>query len=104
MNLGPPWTVKATPFNQALADGEILRARRLLAEGHGPDPSTWQLARLIDTPGVFLFLNELQPCPDLLAGSPLQSQGPALLAEAKAERLALAWGGQPGGAGGRARF
>lgn len=87
MKLGPPWNVKPTAFNQALADGQILKARALMAQGQGPDDTSWDLGRLVDTPGALLFLNELKPQLSFLPGSSAQALVLAGAAQDKAERL-----------------
>lgn len=97
MKLGPPWSVKRSAFNEALANGQLLLARRLMFFGNGPDPTTWQLAKLLDSPGVALFLNELQPCDDFLPGSTVPNWLQCQLAHLKAERLSLRWEAVPQG-------
>lgn len=69
VKLGPPWNIRPTAFNQAVADGRFLLARALMAQGQGPDDSSWGLGRLVDTPGALLLLNELKPQQTFLPGS-----------------------------------
>lgn len=87
MKIGPPWNVKATAFNQAVADGHILQARALLAQGEGPDETSWELAKLVDTPGALLFLHEINPSLSFLPGSLFRQTVESQVAKDKAEAL-----------------
>ena len=89
MKLGPPWNVRPTAFNQAVADGRLLQARALLAQGQGPDDSSWELGRLVDTPGALLLLNELKPQRAFLPGSTQPLTVQLANARDKSERLNL---------------
>ncbi len=89
MKLGPPWNVRPTAFNQAVADGRLLQARALMAQGQGPDDSSWELGRLVDTPGALLLLNELKPQRAFLPGSAQPLAVALANARDKSERLNL---------------
>jgi hypothetical protein len=89
VKLGPPWNIRPTAFNQAVADGRLLQARALMAQGQGPDDTSWDLGRLIDTPGALLLLNELKPQQAFLPGSTQPLAVQLANAREQAERLNL---------------
>lgn len=89
VKLGPPWNVRPTAFNQVVAGGRLLQARALLAHEQGPDDSSWELGRLVDTPGALLFLNELNPQRSFLPGSAQPLAVALANARDKSERLNL---------------
>ena len=89
VKLGPPWNIRPTAFNQAVADGRLLQARALMAQGQEPDDTSWDLGRLIDTPGALLLLNELKPQQAFLPGSTQPLAVQLANAREQAERLNL---------------
>jgi hypothetical protein len=80
---------QASPLAKALADGDLLKARQMLATSP-VDTAAINIARLLDDPGVYLLLQEKNGAsPSLLVGSRLGPWLASVHAQQRAEALDL---------------